>query len=90
MSIKKNQERKLVIPAIERLRDCSLIYRYDIALKKRFDCLESGVNLESTWDNFKQSVIQVSMEELKQRPRRRKDRHLSQKSKGFAGGTWGI
>ena len=81
MSIKKNQERKLVIPAIERLRDRSLIYKYNIALKNRFDCLESEVNLESTWDNFKQSVTQVSMEVLGQRPRRRKDRHLSQKTK---------
>ena len=70
-SIKKNQERKLVIPAIERLRDRSLIYKYDIALKNRFDCLESEVNLESTWDNFKQSVTQVSMKVLGQRPRRR-------------------
>ena len=81
MSIFKNQERKLVIPAIERLRDRSLIYKYNIALKNRFDCLESEVNLESTWDNFKQSVTQVSMEVLGQRPRRRKDRHLSQKTK---------
>ena len=81
MSIKKNQERKLVIPAIERLRDRSLIYKYNIAPKNRFDCLESEVNLESTWDNFKQSATQVSMEVLGQRPRRRKDRHLSQKTK---------
>ena len=81
MSIKKNQEQKLVIPAIERLRDRSLIYKYNIALKNRFDCLESEVNLESTCDNFKQSVAQVSMEVLGQRPRRRKDRHLSQKTK---------
>ena len=83
MSSKKNQERKLVIPAIERLRDRSLIYKYNIAIKNRFDCLESEVNLESTWDNFKQSVTQVSMELLGQRPRRRKDRHLSQKTKDF-------
>ena len=81
MSIKKNQERKLVIPAIERLRDRSLIYKYNIALKNRFDCLESEVNLESTWDNFKQSVTQVSMEVLGQRPRRRKNSYLSQKTK---------
>ena len=64
MSIKKDQERKLVIPAIERLCDRSLIYKYNIALKNRFDTLESEVNLESTWDNFKQSVTQVSMEVL--------------------------
>ena len=75
MSIKKNQERKLVIPTIERLRDHSLIYKYNSALKNRFDCLES------TWDNFKQSVTQVSMEVLGQKPRRRKDRHLSQKTR---------
>ena len=64
MSIKKDQERKLVIPDIERLRDRSLIYKYNIALKNRFDCLELEVNSESTWDNFKQSVTQVSMEVL--------------------------
>ena len=54
---------------------------YNVALRNRFDCLEPEVDLESMWDNFKESVSQVSMEVLGQRPRRRKDRHLSQKTK---------
>ena len=81
LSIKKNQERKLAIPAIERLRDRSLVSEYNVALRNRFDCLEPEVDLESMWDDFKQGVSQVSMEVLGQRPRRRKDRHLSQKTK---------
>ena len=43
--------------------------------------MEPEVDLESMWDDFKQGVSQVSMEVLGQRPRRRKDRHLSQKTK---------
>ena len=81
MSIKKNQERKLAIPAIEHLRDRSLVLEYNVALSNRFDCLEPEVDLESMWDDFKESVSQVSMEVLGQRSRRRKDRHLSQKTK---------
>ena len=81
MSIKKNQERKLAIPAIEHLRDRSLVLEYNVALSNRFDCLEPEVDLESMWDDFKESVSQVSMEVLGQRPRRSKDRHLSQKTK---------
>ena len=81
LSVKKTQERKLAIPAIEHLRDRSLVSEYNVALRNRFDCLEPEVDLESMWDSFKESVSQVSMEVLGQRPRRRKDRHLSQKTK---------
>ena len=81
MSVKKKQERKLEIPAIERLRDHSLVSEYNIALRNKFDCLEPEVDLESMWDNFKTSVAQVSMEILGQRPRKKKDRHQSQKTK---------
>ena len=81
MSVKNKQERKLEIPAIERLRDHSLVSEYNIALRNKFDCLEPEVDLESMWDNFKTSVAQVSMEILGQRPRKKKDRHQSQKTK---------
>ena len=68
MSIKKNQERKLAIPAIEHLRDRSLVLENNVALRNRFDCLELEVDLESMLDNFKESMSQVSIEVLGQRP----------------------
>jgi len=64
MSVKKKQESKLEIPAIEHLRDHSSVYEYNIALRNKFYCLEPEVDLESMWDNFKTSVAQVSMEML--------------------------
>ena len=81
LSVKKRQERKLDIPAIEHLRDKTLVAEYNVALQNRFGCLEPEVDLESMWDNFKSTVSQVSMDILGQRPRRRKEQHLFQKTR---------
>ena len=75
-------------PGQPRLCDRSLVLEYNVPLRNRFDFLEHEVDLESTWENFKDSVSQFLMEVLGQRPRRSKEGHLSQK--GFSGGTAGI
>jgi len=69
------------VPAIERLRDLTKVEEYNVALQNRFECLDSEVNLENMWENFKRTVTDVSMEVLGKRPRKVKERHLSQKTK---------
>ena len=81
LSVKKKQTQRPVIPAIEHLRDQSLVEQYNVALQNRFSCLDSEMNLEDMWNNFKSSVSEVSIDILGQRPRKRKDRHLSQPTK---------
>lgn len=81
LSTKKRQGQIPVVPAIEHLRDRSLIAEYNVALQNRFECLDPETNLEEMWHGFKSSVSQVSMEVLGQRPRKRKEQHLSEKTK---------
>ena len=69
------------VPAIDRLRDLTKVAEYNIALKNRFELLDTDDNLESIWGQFKQTVTDVSMEILGKRPRRVKEQHLSQKTK---------
>ena len=87
LSIKKNQERKLAIPAIEHLRDRSLVSEYNIALRNKFDCLEPEADLESIWDNFRQDVSKFSdsmeLEALGPRPRRRKKGTCHRRKRSF-------
>ncbi|XP_063686061.1 uncharacterized protein LOC134819840 [Bolinopsis microptera] len=71
------------VPAIEHLRNLSKVQEYNVALQNRFDCLANEVNLEDMWDNFKQTVTDVSMEVLGKRPRKVKEQHLSQTSKNL-------
>ena len=69
------------VPAIDRLRDLTKVAEYNIALKNRFELLDTDDNLESIWGQFKQTVTDVSMEILGKRLRRVKEQHLSQKTK---------
>ena len=69
------------VPAIERLRNMTKVEEYNVTLQNRFECLDSEVDLESMWDNFKQTISDVSMEVLGRRPRKIKEQHLSQKTK---------
>ena len=63
------------VPAIDRLRDLTKVAEYNIALKNRFELLDTDDNLESIWGQFKQTVTDMSMEILG------KEQHLSQKNK---------
>ena len=49
------------VPAIERLRNMTKVEEYNVTLQNRFECLDSEVNLESMWDNFKRTISDVSM-----------------------------
>ena len=69
------------VPAIERLRNMTKVEEYNVTLQNCFECLDSEVDLESMWDNFKQTISDVSMEVLGRRPRKIKEQHLSQKTK---------
>ena len=69
------------VPTIDRLRDLTKVAEYNIALKNRFEVLDTDDNLESIWGQFKQTVTDVSMEILGKRPRKVKEQHLSQKTK---------
>ena len=69
------------VPAIDRLRDLTKVAEYNIALKNRFELLDTDDNLESIWGHFKQTVTDVSMEILGKRHRRVKEQHLLQKTK---------
>ena len=68
------------IAAIERLRDLTKVAEYNIALKNRFEHLDTDDDLESIWGQFKQTVTVVSMKILGKRPRKVKKQHLSQKT----------
>ena len=47
-----------------------------------FEGLDSEVDLESMWDNFKETIKSVSLEVLSgKQPRKVKEQHLSQKTK---------
>ena len=50
-----------------------------MALQNRFDCLANKVNLEDMWDNFKQTVTDVSMEVLGKHPQKLKEQWLSER-----------
>ena len=69
------------MPAIERLRNVTKNEEYNVALKNRFELLDSEVDLEHMWGQFKQTVSDVSMEVLGKRPPKVKEQHLSQKTK---------
>ncbi|XP_063692787.1 uncharacterized protein LOC134824742 [Bolinopsis microptera] len=82
-SLAKITAKRHDVPAIEHLRNSSKVQEYNVALQNRFDCLANEVNLEDMWDNFKQTVTDVSMEVLGKRPRKVKEQHLSQTSKNL-------
>ncbi|XP_063692494.1 craniofacial development protein 2-like [Bolinopsis microptera] len=82
-SVAKITAKRHDVPAIEHLRNSSKVQEYNVALQNRFDCLANEVNLEDMWDNFKQTVTDVSMEVLGKRPRKVKEQHLSQTSKNL-------
>ena len=69
------------MPAIERLRNLTKIEEYNVALENRFKLLDSEVDLERMWGQFRQTVSDVSMEVLGKRPPKVKEQHLSQKTK---------
>ena len=69
------------MPAIEHLRDHSLVAEYNIALHNRFSCLEPEQDLEALWSEFKNSVHEVSMDVLGQKPKRKREEHLSSDTK---------
>ena len=80
-SVAKINANKNHMPAIERLRNLSKIKEYNVALKNRFELLDSEVDLQRMWGQFKQTVSDVSMEVLGKRPPKVKEQHLSQKTK---------
>ena len=82
-SVAKIAAKRHDVPAIEHLRNSSKVQEYNVAFQNRFDCLANEVNLEDMWDNFKQTVNDVSMEVLGKRPRKVKEQHLSQTSKNL-------
>ena len=83
-SVAKINANKNHMPAIERLRNLTKIEEYNVALKNRFELLDSEVDLERMWGQFKQTVSDVSMEVLGKRPPKVKEQHLSQKTKDSA------
>jgi len=69
-------------PAIEHLRDGTKAEEYNIELTNRFECLYvEDEPLEDTWEKFKETVHSVSLEVLGDRPRKRRQQHLSQETK---------
>ena len=54
---------------------------YNLALQNRFECLDSKVDLENMWSNFRDTVTEISIEVLGKRPRRMEEQHLSQQTK---------
>jgi hypothetical protein len=77
-------------PAIERIRNFTKVEEYNVTLKNRFECLDSEVYLESMWDNFKQTISDVSMEELGSRPQNIKEQQSTSitKDPGPSGSAW--
>ena len=80
-SVAKTNAKRPDIPAIEHLRNSTKVEEYNVALQNRFECLDSEVDLECMWNNFKKTISDVSMEVLGKRPRKIKEQHLSQKTK---------
>ena len=68
---------RLDVPAIERLLNITKVDVYYVALQNQFECLDSEVDLECMWENFKQIVPDVSVEVLGKRTRKVKEQHLS-------------
>ena len=81
MAVKKIQASCKRLPAIENLRDQSKVEEYCVALHNRFSCLEEEEDLDKEWEAIRDGITEVSMEVLGQRPRRRKQQHLSQETK---------
>ena len=81
MSNGKAQSSSRRVPAIENLRDHSKVEEYCIALQNRFSSLPVEENLDEEWGQVRDSIKEVSMEVLGERPRRRKQQHLSQETK---------
>ena len=81
MGIEKVQASCRKAPAIEHLRDHSKVQEYCIALHNRFSSLPVEESLDGEWELVKEGIKEVSMEVLGQRPRRRKQQHLSQETK---------
>ena len=81
-AVQKRQSRQHAIPALEQLRDQSKVEEYTIALSNRFSCLSvEDEPIDETWVNFKEIVNDVSMQVLGQRPKKRRQEHLSQNTK---------
>ena len=81
MAVKKMQASCKRSPAIENLRDQSKVEEYCIALHNRFSGLTVDEDLDKEWEVIRDGIKEVSMEVLGQRPRRRKQQHLSQETK---------
>ena len=67
-------------PATERLRNFTKVEEYNVIFQNRFEGLDSEVDLKSMWDNFKETINNVSLAVLGKQPRRVKEQHLSQKT----------
>ncbi len=72
LAVEKMQATKRSMPAIGHLRDQTKVEEYNIALHNRFSCLAHEENLEDMWVDFRDTVSEVSMEVLGQRPRKRR------------------
>jgi hypothetical protein len=83
MAVQKMNVSRRKSPAIENLRDQSKVEEYCIALQNRFSCLPMEENLDGEWTLVKDTIKEVSMEVLGERPRRRKQQHLSQETKSL-------
>ena len=83
MAVQKMNASRRISPAIENLRDQSKVEEYCIALQNRFSCLPMEENLDGEWTLVKDTIKEVSMEVLGERPRRRKQQHLSQETKSL-------
>ena len=83
LSAKKLQSSQHKIPAIEHLRDGSLVTEYNLALQNQFSCLEPEQDLETFWSGFKDSIQEVSMDVLGQKPKKRREEHLSSDTKSL-------
>ena len=77
MSNGKAQSSSRRFPAIENLHDHSKVEEYCIALQNRLSSLPVEENLDEEWGQVRETIKEVSMEVLGERPRRRKQQHLS-------------
>ncbi|XP_078701690.1 uncharacterized protein LOC144927827 [Branchiostoma floridae x Branchiostoma belcheri] len=81
-AVSKMEAAQHTFPAIEHLRDESKVAEYNIELANRFECLYvEDESLEDTWEKFKETVHSTSTDVLGDRPRKRRQQHLSQKTK---------
>ena len=63
-SLAKINANKHDVPAIERLRNLTKVEEYTVTLQNRFEGLDSEVDRESLWDNFKATINNASLEVL--------------------------